>query len=450
MSVKHLLALALSIFLFSSAQAQQKCGTHTLLQQLSAQYPALQQMTRDIKQGVYDAAANKTTVQEEQHAIPVVFHIVINNQQLSYMGGMDGLRRRIDSQMVVLNRDFNAENADSVNIPTGFKPLYGNTGIHFALARTTPGGNATDGFDIKIINQQGINLENGIGSGNAFSNAKYAQAVGLNAWDPTRYMNVWVINPLENGSPSNILGVAMPYYYIEGTGGSIPRNEMGIVLHYLAFGKKSGLTDIYIQGADGGRTLTHEMGHMFRLFHIWGDDDGKCAGRGGDDDGISDTPPQAYSTSGCPTYPKYDGCSPTGDGIMFMNYMDYSNDKCVAMFTREQVTRMQGLVRQGNPLYSLTKHPELLTSPTDSNTTANNYVVYPNPTEDVVNILFTKSTDKVTGLYVINLMGQVVARQEVTVQNSYYSFNLSGAQTGLYILVIDFGDRRETAKIMVQ
>lgn len=448
MSVKHLLALALSISLFT-AQAQQKCGTEVLLQQLSVQYPALQQLAQDIKQGT-NTTANKTTVTETKHPVPVVFHIVISNMQLNAIGGMAGVQRRVESQMVVLNQDFNAENPDSVTIPTGFKPLYGNTGIRFALARTAPDGKATVGYQVHVVNKQGINLENGWGSGQAFSDAKYTAAGGLDAWDPTRYMNVWVINTLENNIASNILGVAMPYYYIEGTGGNIPREEMGIVLNYRAFGKKDGLIDPYIPGADQGRTLTHEMGHMFRLFHIWGDDDGKCAGRGGSDDGISDTPPQAYPTSGCPTFPMLDGCSPNGDGIMFMNYMDYTDDDCVSMFTKEQVARMQGLATQGNVLYSLTKHPELTELPTDSNNNATTYSIYPNPTDDVVNILFNKTTEDVTGLYVVNLLGQVVATQEVDYQNSYYSFNLSAAQTGIYILVVEFIDHKEVTKIMVQ
>lgn len=444
MSVKHLLGLALSILIYTQVQAQ-KCGTEDLLHKLSAEYPALQELAQQKKLGL-PATANKTTVVEEQHAIPVVFHILISSQQLQVIGGMEGVQRRIDSQMIVLNRDFNAENPDSVNIPAGFKPVFGNTGIRFALARTAPDGKATAGYEVKVINKNGINLENGWGSAQAFSDAKYTAAGGLDAWDPTRYMNVWVVNTLENNSISTILGVAMPFYYVEGTGGGIPRDEMGIVLHYRAFGKRSSIIEPYINGADEGRTLTHEMGHMFELFHIWGDDDGKCTG----DDGISDTPPQAYSSSGCPNFPEYDGCSPSGNGIMFMNYMDYTNDNCVSMFTKEQSARMQRLSSPGNVLYSLTKHPELTTLPTDSNNTATTYTIYPNPADDVVNVLFNKTTEDVLGLYVVNMLGQVVATQEVNYQNSYYSFNLSAAQTGIYILVVEFADHKEVTKIMVQ
>ncbi|MBK7884237.1 MAG: choice-of-anchor J domain-containing protein [Chitinophagaceae bacterium] len=99
---------------------------------------------------------------------------------------------------------------------------------------------------------------------------------------------------------------------------------------------------------DGGRTLVHEIGHYFYLWHIWGDENG-CTG---DDfriqDGFplsanctDDTPNQAKSTSGCLSGVQTDGCSSTAPGFMYQNYMDYTNDGCYGMFTIAQVCRMQ-------------------------------------------------------------------------------------------------------------
>ncbi len=86
-------------------------------------------------------------------------------------------------------------------------------------------------------------------------------------------------------------------------------------------------------GYNDGRTLTHEAGHFFFLFHIWGDDDGACNGS----DGVSDTPNQSDASSGCHSGVLTDACSTTAPGIMYQNYMDYSSDGCMSMFTLLQV-----------------------------------------------------------------------------------------------------------------
>ena len=88
---------------------------------------------------------------------------------------------------------------------------------------------------------------------------------------------------------------------------------------------------------DKGRTTTHEIGHAFGMEHIWGDDS-NCSGS----DGISDTPNQEIETYDCPvTLPMFDACTPAGNGIMYMNYMDYTDDACMNMFTTGQTNRMK-------------------------------------------------------------------------------------------------------------
>jgi hypothetical protein len=85
-----------------------------------------------------------------------------------------------------------------------------------------------------------------------------------------------------------------------------------------------------------GRTATHEVGHWLNLFHIWGDDGQGCSGS----DGVDDTPNQAGSNGGCPTFPHIT-CNNGPNGDMFMNYMDYTDDACMFMFTQGQVDRME-------------------------------------------------------------------------------------------------------------
>ncbi|MFN8394721.1 MAG: M43 family zinc metalloprotease [Bacteroidia bacterium] len=94
-----------------------------------------------------------------------------------------------------------------------------------------------------------------------------------------------------------------------------------------------------------GRTATHEVGHWLNLYHIWGDDaDGngtcttssECAGS----DAVSDTPNQCEMKYGAPTGVVTDGCTSTSPGIMYMNYMDYTDDAAMNMFTVGQKARI--------------------------------------------------------------------------------------------------------------
>ncbi|MEP7265959.1 MAG: M43 family zinc metalloprotease, partial [Bacteroidota bacterium] len=113
--------------------------------------------------------------------------------------------------------------------------------------------------------------------------------------------------------------------------------EDGVVIHYKAFGRVGDLSTKY----NYGRSATHEIGHWFQLIHIWGDSP-DCS----IDDQVDDTPMQADANYCCPKYPKFDGCTSGGDGIMFMNYMDYSDDKFMQFFTPDQIERMDTAINQ--------------------------------------------------------------------------------------------------------
>jgi hypothetical protein len=206
----------------------------------------------------------------------------------------------IDSQIAILNEDFNNNNGRTITAPTEFKSLVANANITFTLA--------------------GVNRKESIKTSWGTNDAmKYESQGGINATDPTKYLNLWVC---EIGG--GILG------YAQFPGGTLATD--GVVIGSDYFGENIA------GGVYGhGRTATHEVGHWLNLRHIWGD--GRCR----QDDFVSDTPSSDGPNYGCPTYPTINCQS----ADMTMNYMDYTYDNCMYMFTLGQNDRMRALFSEG-------------------------------------------------------------------------------------------------------
>jgi hypothetical protein len=240
--------------------------------------------------------------------LPVVVHVVYKTAAQNIPDN------QVFSQIQVLNEDFGRTNADA---NTHWSQA-ANTTIQFCLAQQDPNGNVTNGID---------RVSTTVTSFGTNDNVKHANTGGANAWDPTRYLNIWVCN-----LGSGLLG------YGEFPTASVSQT-MGVVILYSAFGSNYtsyGTFSAVQSPYDRGRTTTHEFSHCFNLYHIWGDDGGACSGS----DQCSDTPNQADATTTCYTYPHTDACATSNPGIMFENYMDYSYDNCLNLFTTGQTTRM--------------------------------------------------------------------------------------------------------------
>jgi hypothetical protein len=152
---------------------------------------------------------------------------------------------------------------------------------------------------------------------------------GIDPTDPTRNLNMWVCN----------LDLYLGYAYYPGIRPAID----GVVILYSAFGSRAIYRrGTYIPDYDLGRTASHEVGHWMNLIHIWGDDGGSCSGS----DLVADTPNQADENYGCPKFPTV-SCSNSGD--MSMNYMDYTDDACMYMFSKGQANRMLAVFAAGGP-----------------------------------------------------------------------------------------------------
>ncbi|MEZ4983753.1 MAG: GEVED domain-containing protein [Saprospiraceae bacterium] len=129
-----------------------------------------------------------------------------------------------------------------------------------------------------------------------------------------------------------------------------PSATDGVVVTYSSVGS------LAVRNPDGGnydagRTATHEVGHWLNLYHTWGDDDDEadtCSGT----DLVADTPNQALPSSGCPPFPSI-SCGNGSNGDMHMNYMDYSDDNCLQMFSMGQSTRMRAVLENSGGRVSL-------------------------------------------------------------------------------------------------
>lgn len=236
--------------------------------------------------------------------IPVVVHVVYNTAAENISTA------QVQSQITALNQDFTATNTDVGLVPSVWTSLVANCDINFCLAQQDPLGNISNGIDRVSTTTTQFSTND---------NVKFNATGGANQWDPTRYFNIWVCDL----GPS-LLG------YGEFPTGTVS-NTFGLVCNYTAFGTTGTATAPF----NLGRTATHEIGHCLNLNHIWGDDGTACTGT----DNVADTPNQADQNYGCPAFPNV-SCSNGPNGDMHMNYMDYTDDACMYMFTNGQKTRM--------------------------------------------------------------------------------------------------------------
>lgn len=451
------LGVALAGLLNATANAQvQRCVNDEMTRKMIAEHPTWAAMIQNqrnniekvatLKTANSNAALQKTTTTTV--TVPVVFHIVLTQTQLNQIGGATGVALRVDSQMAVLNRDYNGSALDRDDIPSAFKPLYADVKIKFGLAHTKPDGTGTPGYEIITTTTSGFDPTSGtMGSTYYASDAKYAASNGADAWDPNRYLNIWIIN----FSVSGLLGISPPYSFTKDQNDPFPIAEIGAAINYLAFGKSGPGQTSFISGYDGGRTLVHELGHTFEMLHIWGNTQvggGNC----NDDDGIADTPQQDDANTTCPTQFKAN-CAGTSEGEMYMNYMDYVEDACYRMFSTDQANVMNYQVSDpaGNA-YELSQHPELLQYPTSVATVKNEnaFQLYPNPTKGQFQIVIADNDD-LNKVVVSNVLGQQVKTINITdKQLKNHNVDLSGLPKGVYHVQCIFAGGQLTKKIILQ
>jgi hypothetical protein len=273
----------------------------------------------------------KTT--QEIKVIPVVVHVIHSGQGIG--SGANIPLIQIENQIKILNADFRRQNQDASQTNPVFLPVAADSNIEFVLAKQDPQGLPTSG----IVRVQGPKT---------LYTPTDATLIGqISQWNPSEYLNIWVL-PL---STPYIGYASFPISDLPGLNFS-PSSAItdGVTIDYRYFGTGGNAFPNFF-----GRTATHEIGHYLGLRHIWGD--GGCEV----DDFVLDTPLQNSSNNICNATVTKSSC---GNLNMIQNFMDYTPDPCMNLFTKGQVERFEVVLANSPRRVSLvnnraTKNPVL-------------------------------------------------------------------------------------------
>lgn len=387
-AILHIGSLLLGLLLpVNAAIAQpQRCGAVPRPAQLALEHERL----------IADWLAQYSTVgQRSVVTIPVVVHVVWNKTEENIPDV------QILSQLEVLNKDFRALNTELPSIPAVFQDDVADVEFEFCLATKDPDGQPTTGITRTFTT-------NSVGIGGT-SAIYHGASGGQDAWDPEKYLNIWVAK-----FAGGVGGVAS----FPGDG---PADEDGVVINFKQFGTLNVEPPYHL-----GRTCTHEIGHYFNLEHVWGPSILSCCD---EDDFVADTP-NACETylEACPVHPVVSCTGPD----MFMNYLFYTDDACMGMFTKGQKDRMwaalnlfrPGLLESGNCATSAAPHRQeswalqLLGNPVHTDVLA--FVTR-----------FERTISCESRVY--NGVGQLVA-QKTVLSNGHWEMDLGPVPNGIYWL----------------
>jgi hypothetical protein len=303
-----------------------RCYTTETDAQLRAQYPelgTLEDFEAWLEPLVREYQENSSM--RAVSTIPIIFHVIHDGEAVGFGDNISATY--INAQITQLNNDFRkiaGTSGDNSN------PVGADTEIEFCAATIDPSGNT--------LAEPGINRINRSSKGwtappygtctSGFNNSYIQNTIKPQSqWNPDDYLNIWVMD-----INCGILGYAQ-FPSSSGLGGLNTNggaaNTDGVVVLTTSVG--STTTPNPAGGSyNKGRTLTHEIGHFFGLRHIWGD--GGCTV----DDFCADTPTSDAANYGCPT--GHVSCNSTD---MIENYMDYTDDTCMNIYTNDQKARMQ-------------------------------------------------------------------------------------------------------------
>ncbi len=405
----------LILSLTGNTQATDRCAHDWLRETHEQRFPGFQEQNAVIEQNLSHTTYN--TSQRSVITIPVVVHIVYyeENEDISDL--------QIQSQIEVLNEDFRLLNENVNGIPAEFQPLAADTEIEFCLASLDPEGRPTTGINRVQTTYECLGDIGGV-KVNGTSRLFYSELGGTDGWDTEHYLNIWVAN-----SCGVYIGITPSLAVMD-----FAPEEDGIVIDYKYFGNNCNSSEASPYHL--GRTATHEIGHFLGLRHPWGDCDGE------DPDFVEDTPIQAEPFFGCPSYPQ----GTCGISEMYMNFMNYTDDACMAMFTHGQKARMLSVLN--GPRSGLTESVgcALLDPPLPFGEDA--IGLYPNPATNCIHIDFNAEIPGDIDVEMVNAAGQVLYRNIESSRN-FRSIDAINLSNGIYFISFRAAKQTITKKIMI-
>ncbi len=371
-------------------EAQKECATQRY------QENAISSQTTEAIEKFISRAYSESRVNAGLIRIPVVVH------NLYHYPGEKVTDLQVQQQLKILNDCFRRLNSDTVNTPAVFRPFAADVEIEFVLARSDWRMAATTGINRKYTPVLAWGTDDKV---------KKSAEMGADPWDSRYYLNIWVCNL------DRFAGYAsFP--------GADPAMD-GIVIDIEAL-RGSGNHNL-----NQGKTLVHEVGHWLGLKHLWGDE--LCG-----DDLVNDTPKQASYTPGCPNSIRITcGNGPYGD--MYMNYMDFTSDACMNLFTNGQKARMRSLFTNGGPratiLNSKGLNPPLIQG-SDIEVPDPKWLygkLFPNPASSELNIDLSYDERWVgQNILVLNISGQEVLKSKVS--SKVHRLDVSSLKPGIYFI----------------
>jgi len=391
--MKKTLSVLFLFFVSSMLWAQEKCASYTYEQALRAKYPELGTI-QDFERWMSQKMLSQENLSKRlpnvsgrtgggPFRVPVIIHIVYATADALGNNSPNMSDAQAISQIRVLNEDFQRTNPDANQTRAIFTAMAGAfPDLEFYAATTDPGGAPLAVAGINRINGQTSPWG---GGRTAWSTTDCDNILKPNTiWDPTKYCNIWAVR-FSGGNDTGLFGYAQfP------TGSTLPgvptgggATTDGVVINWRAFGTNydaagTPLATPYVSAAnlicsncDKGRTLTHEIGHWLGLRHIWGDGEAGC-GNANFNDYCSDTPftTGANNPAACSSSLNADKCGSTAEPMygnqtsvpdQIENYMDYTSDGCMNMFSKQQMDRVRTVLLNsprrtellGNTLFSL-------------------------------------------------------------------------------------------------
>lgn len=388
--------------------AQAPCLAEPVAARNRLRFPEMEPLRLSLQTRMDQALHLPQTVRRSVVTIPVVVHVVYKEAQENIT------EDQIFSQIAVLNQDYRRLNANANTVPPIFAPLAADVELEFCLAGQDPAGQPTNGITRRQTPWSGIG---DLVAPDGRPRIHYAELGGADAWDTEHYLNIW-IGTFGGGG----LGSAtFP--------GAAPPEEDGVVIDPRYF----GTTGLAAGSAPHhlGRTATHETGHYFNLKHIWGGDANVCT----DDDDVADTPVQRSAYLGCPSFPQF-SC---GNSAMFMNYMDYTDDACMSLFTQGQKSRMWAALNAARP--GLLGDAACLNTKVQAAGDAAEWLLSPNPAGDFIRITLRENTPGPLRVEIRDAAGKLWHTQKVETGAPDIELNLSALPKGYYLFFLD-GEKR--------